>query len=227
MKLCRLFALGLLLTAGMWAAERVSAFRAELAGPAGNVVHGTLVAVGNDLVFVNSAQPDMSFAVPRQDLQSLTLVNNGAISCQLSQPYQSPYGSVNTLSFLVPNPADRSTLAQWAGMPIAGWGPRTDESGYVNGPVPVGAMAFDARHGDDNGRLMVGPNSIDWVDVSNQSKSRHWDYSQLKGVDRDDSDQLVIKPVNGDSFKLKTSPALRDSAYNAVANHLAQAQSGQ
>ncbi len=216
----RLFAIALLSTAGLWAAERVSAYRAQLTSPTGNVVRGVLLTVGNRLVFVDSAQPELSFAIPRQDVQSMTLVSNGALTAQLAEPYTGPWGESNAMTFVLMNPSDQPAFAQWLGMPIAGYAPRTDNSGVIV-QQPVGNMAFDARHGDDNGRLVVGPAGLEWVDVSNQSKSRRWDYSQIKGVDRDDSDQIVIKPFNGDSFKLKTSPAVRDSVYNAVANHLA------
>jgi hypothetical protein len=85
----RVLTLALLSSAGLWAQQGLSAYRAQLNGPFGPI-NGVLLTVGNQLVFVDSAQPELSFAIPRSGIGALTLQSNGGLSAQLRQPVASP-----------------------------------------------------------------------------------------------------------------------------------------
>ncbi len=203
---------------GLWAAEPVSAWRAQLTGPSGTV-EGVLVTVENQMVFVNPAQPDLSFAIPRSDIRTVDLEGSGLVTARVAEPYNSPWGQSSAINIRLDNPAYAETFARWAGVPLNG--PRTDTAEMGGQP---GTVMFNVRHDDDNGRLVVTPVGIDFNDISNQSHSRRWTYTQLKGVDRKNGNEIVIRPYQGDSFKVKTTQMMDDVIYNAIADRIVAAR---
>ncbi len=222
MQFRRIFAIGLLCTAGLWAADRVVAYRAQLNGPSG-LVNGVLVTVGDQLVFVNPDRPDLAFAIPRADVRSVTLRENGLIDAQVTPPYAGPYGQSSAFDIRLLDPAAVNPLIGWVGVPLAPGSIRTDT--VELGGRQMQSVMFDVKHDDDTGRLIVTPAGIDFEDIANRSKSRHWGYAELKGVDRKDDGQIVIKPYHGDEFKVKTtSRAMDDAIYSSIADRIVAAR---
>ncbi len=221
MQLRKIFAVALFCAAGLWAAERVQAFRAQLESPQGPV-DGVVVTTGDQLLFINPDRPDWSFSIPRDEVRALTLRNDGNFTAQLNQPFAGPFGTVSNLNIRMMNPLDTNSVVQWAGLPTTTTlTPQTDtqELGAQQGNV-----SFDVRRGDDNGRLVVTPSGIDFVDISNRTHSRHWNYSELKGVERRNNNEIVVKPYQGDEYKFKTSTMMDQAIYNTIADRIVAAR---
>jgi hypothetical protein len=75
--------------------------KAELSVPFGTAP-GTIVVVGDHLVFIDEEKPDMSFAVPRTELRDLT-AENGTVRLELRQPVRDRSGERSRLSFERPS----------------------------------------------------------------------------------------------------------------------------
>ncbi len=222
MRFHRIFALAVLSTAGLWAADRVTAYRAELSGPSGDVP-GTLVMVGDQMVFVDADRPDMSFSIPRSDVRSVTIRDNGTVVCETAAPYEGPFGSASRVALRLTDPGYADRVVHWIGVPVSGAYPRTDTQDLGARQEP-GTAEFDVRRDDDPGRLVVTPAGLEFVDLKDRSHSRRWTYSELKGIERKNGDTIVVHPYSGDNVKFKTTRMMDDAIYNAIADRIVAAR---
>ena len=201
-------------TAGIWAAERIVVHRVHLDSPMGTDT-GHLIATGDNLIFVDDTDTDMSFTIPKADITTLHL-NNGVITMNLSRPFTNMYGSRSDVVLNL-DPASAQIIANWAGLPLTGYSVERSRTAVV----PV-AEQFNVKHDDDNGRLLVGSERIEWQNLAHTNKSHTWTYSDIKSFTRNRADrELKLKTYSGDEFKFKVlSPDMNDDVYNMIADRI-------
>lgn len=219
MQLHRILALALVSTAGLWAAEHVSAYRAQLNGASGPA-NGVLVTVGDNVVFVDTDQPDASFAIPRGQFSALTVQSGGIVVGQCSQPYTGPFGETSSLNIRFMNSENAAEVVRWIGVPGTSVG--TDTAALGARP---GSEMFPVMYNNDTGRLVITPSGIDFEDITNRAHSQHWTYGELKGVQRMTGNEIAVKPYHGDTYKFTTTQMMDNAVYNSIADHIAAAQS--
>ncbi len=85
---------------------------------------------------------------------------------------------------------------------------------------------LDATYNGDNGKLIVGPDSVSWQDLAHADRSRTWSYAQIKELKRDKDDNAVkISPYSGEEHKFKIrGPFLNDTVYNMIAERIIAAR---
>lgn len=226
MKTFRSFVLFLAIGAcACWAAQRTVVHQVQLVGPMGTDT-GHLIATENNLIFVDDMNSDMSFTIPKADIRAIT-VANGVTTISMSRPFAEMYGSRSDVVLQFKNPESAALIANWAGMPLAGTVRETYttvERSRVE-EAPVTATQFNVRHDDDEGRLVVGQYGIEWHDLKNASKSRTWNYGDIKEFKRDkNSSELKLKPYNGDEFSFKVEGRwMTDDVYNMIADRIVSA----
>ena len=204
-----------------WAARRVVVHQVQLVSPMGTDT-GHIIASDNNLVFVDDVNPDMSFTLPKSEITRLNL-DNGIVTIVMSQPFADMYGNRSDVVMRFRDPSDSEAIANWAGLPMTGATIITGGRSRT-ALVPITVSEYDVRHDDDNGRLIVGPDRIEWQDLRNTSKSRSWSYSEIKEFRRDGSNELKLKPYSGDSFSFKMQGRMMaDDIYNAIADHIVAA----
>jgi len=213
-----LLLLSVITAAGIWAAERIVVHRVHLDSPMGTDT-GHLIATGDNLIFVDDTDADMSFTVPKADITTLHL-NNGVITMNLSHPFTNMYGSRSDVVLSL-DPASAQVIANWAGLPLKGM--TVERSRTASVPL---AEQFNVKHDDDNGRLIVGSDRIEWQNLAHTSKSHSWSYSDIKSFTRNRADhELKLKTYGGDEFKFKVlSPDMSDDVYNMIADGIVAAR---
>src|SRR5579872_5027033 len=149
---------------GGWAATRIVVHQVQLAGPMGTDT-GHLIATPNTLVFVDDVNPDNSFTIPRSEISGISM-GNGGMMLTLAQPFNDMYGNRSDVTLRFQNPSDPQIIANWVGLPVSNGPPAYGERSRVAGG-PMGAVQFNVRHDDDEGRLIVDQDRIDWQDLRN------------------------------------------------------------
>jgi hypothetical protein len=88
-----------------------------------------------------------------------------------------------------------------------------------------GDVTLDARYGDDRGKLVVSERGLRYENVSNASRSRSWNYSQIKELHRTDNNKVKIQPYSGDDWEFRfDGPAMSDSVYKMIADRIVAAR---
>jgi hypothetical protein len=226
MKTFRSFVLFLAIgVAACWAAQRMVVHQVQLVGPMGTDT-GHLIATDNNLIFVDDVNPDMSFTLPKSDIRTIT-VANGVTTISMSRPFAEMYGSRSDVVLQFQNPESAALIANWAGMPLAGAVRETYTTVERSRTEvePITATQFNVRHDDDEGRLVVAQNGIEWHDLKNTRKSRTWNYAEIKEFKRDRGEnELTLKPYSGDEFKFKVQGRwMADDVYNMIADRIVAA----
>lgn len=92
---------------------------------------------------------------------------------------------------------------------------------------PNAEQSYDVRWHDDHGRLVVNPDSIAFVDLSNGKHSRTWNYAEIRELKREPGKEIWIKPYHGDKFELhlQGSSEMADDVYNRIGDRIAAARS--
>jgi hypothetical protein len=225
MKTFRRFVLFLAIgAAASWAAQRMVVHQVQLVGPMGTDT-GHLIATDSNLIFVDDVNSDMSFTIPRADIRAIN-VANGVTTISMSRPFSEMYGSRSDVTMQFRTPESAILIANWAGMPVSGTVSTTTTVERSRTEVePVTAMQFNVRHDDDEGRLVVGQDGIEWHDLKNTRKSHIWNYAEIKEFKRDKNEsQLKLKPYNGDEFAFKVEGRwMTDDVYNMIADRIVAA----
>ena len=218
---------GALAATTAWAADQMLASRVQVNGPMGTDT-GHLVLTNNQLVFVDDSNPNGTFAVPRTDISNLSLnENSGMLTIALSQPVTNDLGQQSDVVLRVFGSQGPDQIASWVGLPVNAIGEASRMMPTAPGPEPIPSqMSFAAKCHGDNGRLVVNRYGITWEDLNDTDDSRSWTYPQIREVKREDGNTAVeIKTYDGNSYRFHVNgPFLTDTAYNAMADRIANAQ---
>ena len=217
-----LFSSILLLFVGMaGAVERVTVHPAQITTSYGTEP-GKLITVGDRMIFVDEVNPGNSFAIPRSEITSLNL-GNGVMTINLTQPFASPFGSGSTMMVRLSNPNSPGEIASWAGISGGPLGEASREAVQPGAPL----YEYNARHDDDEGRLVLGANEVSWQDLKHANRSRTWAYSAIKKFERDSDDHEVkLEPYGGDTYKFKIEggKTITNEVYNLIADRIIAAR---
>lgn len=219
-------AIAIVFSASVVFAIDVTVFPAQVVGPNG-ITDGKVVIAGDQMIFVDDAQPKMSFAIPRANVRRL-LSDQGTITIDLSQPLTDRYGTRTQLLLRSPEPDRLNDVVTWSGLPVASAtvAPRTDEITDVQSARQAlennRVLMYPAQHGSANGRLLVKSNGVAFESVSDATKSHSWNYTDIRSFDRKAAtNEIVIKLLKGDEFSVKlTNPALTDPVYQIVTDRI-------
>jgi hypothetical protein len=218
-----------------WAAEHIIPHQAQLSGALGTDT-GTLVTVGDQLVFIDNVNPNNSFAISRSEISNLNL-QNGVMSIGLNRPFNLPVGAGSQMVVRFNNANSPAVIANWVGIPItnativqADRNATTTTTTTTTGVLPAAAeYNFNVKHDDDTGRLIVGPNALNYTSLTKPEKSRTWSYAEIKEFKRDkDDNTLRVQPYHGDSYKFKLTDGagMADTVYNMIADRIVAARRG-
>jgi hypothetical protein len=193
------------------------ALPAELSIPFGSV-RGDLVISGDILMFIDQAQPGFSFAISRQNLNSVD-IQNGMLVVELREPVRNRAGETDHLVFRVLEGQTADPILAWSRAPAGGFPAQPQEQTF----------SYDAKHdhfiGSDSGRLIIGPERIDYESVTDINQSRQWRYSDIKEIKRDSPYKIEIQPYNGDKYTFSLQGGgMELSTYNLIVQRITGAR---
>jgi len=186
-------------------------------------IPGKLLLLGNYLVFVDEQQPSASFVVAKSGIESLN-ADGPAVTVQTNEAIRNRSGEVRRLSFRVVPGADPAVVTSWYGGSMA-----LASSAAQAVPPASGTATYQARHnhrlGDCRGRLIVGPEQVNFESVSSVSHSRRWEYRAIKETKLSNPYELEIKPFSGDTYKFQFDGAGMDpAAYRDLVDRVTSAR---
>ncbi len=202
------------------AVERVMVHPAQVTTPYGSEP-GKLVTIGNQMIFVDDANPANSFALMRSEITNLN-ISNGLMTMSLAQPFTSPFGSgpMLTVRLLDSNPGD---LMSWMTGPSASTG---EASRAVVDPL-ANTYEYTVKHDDDEGRLIITPVDVRFESFNHPKHSRAWTYNSIKKLTSDADDREVkLEPYDSDTYKFKIlgSRTLTQDVYTMVRERIEAAR---
>lgn len=176
---------------------------ARLSIPFGDI-NGTLLKVGEYLVFIDEDQPDNSFAMQKNDIRNIT-AQGTRVTVDLNRPVRSRSGERTSFSFELGAPADAMALTTW---PHAGatantgatqtWAPSNETNGVIASyPVTHGHL-----FGNCHGRLIVRQDIIAYESIDELKDSRQWALRDVRELELKNPYELKIKPFRGDDYTL-------------------------
>ena len=220
MKICLRGALSfvcLVLLSGTASAQdvRVEVRDARLSIPFGEV-RGTLVRVGEYLVFIDEDQPNNSFGVNRGDVRNIS-AQEDRVTVDLNHPVRDRSGERTTFIFQLPDPADAMALTNWpqmgntsAGMATSPASAQTAGSGTQtaigtqgsNGVIATYQVTHGHMFGGCHGRLIIRQDIIAYESIDKIEDSRQWALRDVRELKLDNPYELGVKPFRGDDYKI-------------------------
>jgi len=198
---------------------RVEVRDARLSIPFGEV-QGTVVRVGDYLVFIDEEQPNNSFAVSRSDVRNISAQDNH-VTVDLNRVVRDRSGERTSFILQLTDPADALALSTWAPMrnatagmtssPTSGQtsGQTTGSGGQTavgmegsNGVIATYQVTHGHTFGSCHGRLIVRQDIIAYESIDRNEDSRQWALRDVQELKLDNPYELDVKPFRGDEYSL-------------------------
>lgn len=220
-----LWTLGLVVIATVSSATAqtdVSVRPAELAAGFGST-KGELVMVADQLVFVDSSDPDASFAIARSNIERLDR-DQDVVTVALRTPVRNQRQVMFRLaqSAGVTSWFEGTNAGTRDGTNLGGVSAREDRRGDV-------IMTFQAQHdhliGSCVGRLIVMEDRLAFESLDERNDSRQWVFADISELTQDGIYQLKITPFLGNEYNLDLIGKGMDSAqYRDLVDRIADAR---
>jgi hypothetical protein len=182
----------------------------ELSVPFGSAP-GSLLTVGDYLIFVDKEHPESSFALSRADVQDLT-VSERVAQIRSVTPVRDRNGERTQINIKLGDDSEGRVLTEWFGSPVR----RTSESSAkipdtvsASGPEArnSNSTSYEARHdhrllGSSRGRLIITDKSLSYESIDNLSDSRQWQFTDIKELTLSNPYEIHIIPFDGSEYKL-------------------------
>jgi hypothetical protein len=197
------FVIATALSASTWGQTSLTVREAELAIPFGSV-EGHLIVVGEYLVFLDSREPQGSFAVSRSQVKSL---DSQADNLRLTTLTAVKDRSGERTEFVF-KLRENLEVVSWLSQPV------------VDAPSPAETskadrLAYNVQHkhrfGGCHGRLIVDSSKVSYESVSSLGHSRQWELSDIKTVKLGNPYKLEIRPFSGNDYDLELQGQGMDS----------------
>lgn len=209
-----------------------SALAVEHAVPFGTVT-GKLLLLGQYLVFVDDQQPDASFVVPKNIIESLS-ADSAAITIQTREDIRNRSGEVKRLSFRALPGSDLAPLTSWYGSGQTGAATVAAPAAAAStgATLAPGTTSYEAIHnhriGGCKGRVIVSAEQISYESVDSVSHSRRWEFKAIKELKQNNPYHLEISPFSGSGYTFRLSGTGMDPAsFRELVDKVTAARSAQ
>lgn len=220
----------LLLPAAALANTDIVEFPAELS-VSFNTANGRVVLAGDQLLFWSDTPAYPSFYFAKSQV-SRSVVADGILTVELSQPIPIQAGSRGRLDFRILAGSDATAIERWFSQAP---GTATAASGAGSAAVAGAGISparysFDAEHsrfmrGNRNGKLIFTADGVSWESLNDATQSRTWPYKSIRRLERKNPYEVVIDTFSDGkfSFKLTTKP-IGNEEFSAITDDLAKAR---
>ena len=87
-------------------------------------------------------------------------------------------------------------------------------------------MTFDARNGDQKGKIMIGDANVAFESLTDGNHSHTWQYSEIRSLEKKGRKDLRVRPYKGSTYDFQLSDGkLRDRIYDAITAKVLMARS--
>ena len=185
-------------------------YNAELSVPFGEA-NGKIIAVGEQIIFVDNDKPEGSFAIARSNLASINS-NDQILTIETKQAVADRSGMKSRFVIRVSDDG-ASKIESWV-KSNAGFsaGTMTNASTNTASTVVSGVnrsgMNYEAEHkhtlyGSCTGRLIVGDDRISYESLDDRDHSRQWLFNDIKKIKRKSPYKFEVQLLKGDGYSLE------------------------
>jgi hypothetical protein len=163
-------------------------------------VSGKVILYTDAAIFVDDAQPALSFAVQRANIKSLEAETN-TVTVNTLKPVKDREGERSRLAFRLADAAAAQAFVKWHEADAAATPKDAPPQSQIE-------MQYDVRHkkrfyGSNRGQLMVTSEKMIYESIDDIARSRQWRYNEVKQLKRDNPYTLRIEPFTGDEYEFE------------------------
>lgn len=216
------------------AQDPVAVTDAEFSVPFG-VADGRVIAVADQLLFVDEAQPHRSFALRRSNI-----IQSSSDNDVLSIRTDAPVNDATEFSFRVRS-GDGAGIIAWlsassayvtdtAVLPSTNASADVSASGGSDAASLIGEYRVAHNHflGGCEGTLRITDDGIDFQSITEANHSRRWQMSDVKELEHPNRDELRIAPMIGSQydFDFVSERLISDEEFRRLSDRVAGARLG-
>jgi hypothetical protein len=97
----------------------------------------------------------------------------------------------------------------------------------VDAPTMQVSLEVDVRNGDQQGKLMIGPDVLAFESLTDGKHSRSWKYAEIRSLEKKKK-ELRVKPYKGDRYDFQVKEnSVRDRLYDIIAKRVIDARAAE
>lgn len=184
--------------------SNVVVYKADLSVPFGEA-NGKVVAVADQLVFIDDDKPEASFAISKNNVSSVNSQER-VLTIETKQSVSDRSGMKTRFVMRVDDDG-AEILGKWLGS-------RSGMVAETNGPVKVisasnnSGMIYEAEHGHRlygscTGRLVIDNDRISYESLDDRDHSRQWLFTDIKRIKRKSPYKFEVQLLKGDGYSLE------------------------
>lgn len=195
-----MFALG----SSVLAQANMEVYKAELSVPFGEV-EGKVVAVGDQLVFVDDDKPEFSFAIERSNISSVA--SDGKILTVETKREVKDRSGMKSRFVMRVFDGGSEKLEKWL-KGNSGFSAKNDANYVKTNSSTNSGMIYEAKHahrlyGSCTGKLIVGDDRFSYESSDDREHSRQWLLADIKTIKRNSPYKFQVKLFKGDGYELE------------------------
>ena len=201
----------------------------ELAVPFG-IAKGSLVTVGDYLVFVDEEDPRDSFAVTRSQIRDVT-ADDYRITLTTETPVMVRDDSRSELNFRLRRAEAAPALANWVRAEAEGKAAAAAKAADPSTAQKSVIATYEAKHdhgfmgGSCRGQFMITGSGLAYDSVDNISHSRQWKLTDIKELELDNPYELEVDVFTGNDYDLQFIGKGMDNArFQQLVDRITQAR---
>ena len=186
-----------------FAQSNLEIYKADFSVPFGEA-EGKVLAVGEQLVFVDDDKPEFSFAIARNNVSGV-MSKDKVLTIETKQSVADRSGMKSRFVMRVEDDGAEK-LEKWL----------KSDSGFVaerksDNPMTVisnnSGMIYEAEHkhrlyGSCTGRLIVGEDRVSYESADDRDHSRQWLFTDIKKMKRKSPYKFEVQLFKGDGYTL-------------------------
>jgi hypothetical protein len=180
-------------------------------------VSGKLALMSASLLFVDDAQPENSFLLTKDNVQSIRAEAEIA-TIQLAKPVKDRSGATTRVIFRLSTPAEAAELAKWT-------------SGAATAATPgANDLVFNAQRkkrlrSNTDGKLIVDNERMIFESTENASESRRWELKEIREFKLKNPYEVIITASTDEKYTLSLSGRGMDNAqYREIVDRITKAR---
>lgn len=186
------------------------AMPADMSIPFGTVT-GQVVLHPGYLLFLDTAQPEGSFAVARQAITTFNL-SGDLVQIATSTNFRDRSGERNRLNLKMTGAETIATMDRWYKMtPSASAAPAASVEKKADEALTFDATQKRFMRGDNRGKLIITETKLIYESVGDAERSRQWEYKDIKELKRGNPYNLKVVPFVGDDYDFQLNGQPMDS----------------
>lgn len=185
-------------------------------------VAGKLALMPASLLFVDDAQPENSFLLTKENVQSIRAEAETA-TIQLAKPVKDRSGATTRVILRLTTAAEAADLAKWTSGVAAATAAATPGAN----DLVFNAQRKKRLRSNTDGKLIVDNDRMIFESTENASESRRWELKEIREFKLKNPYEVIITASTDEKYTLSLSGQGMDNAqYRQIVDRITKARTG-